>query len=285
MGRKCIGVKGRNVVRESSEEAPFSESAPYVLISDDDGSPLGSPSLSRTDPRSKSKTKGKQPVKPARRKTRAKNSKPKSPTPISIPKLSQVSPSVSVSRTLYSLGGRLTTPKDLERIRVKYNIPLSVRLRVPRKGKRPEHLHSDGVALHIDIFNLGLCLPLQPFFRKMFSEMQIVPGQLSLLNWRLLMGLEVLWLDVFEEDISYKDLKGLYQLKKLAGLSVGYFATWGVHGNLVRPDPLLKKSYRYGWFVAEDEWGRSIPAGNKVVHVQNFFNEDSKCLFFLLLFF
>ena len=107
----------------------------------------------------------------------------------------------------------------------------------------------------------------------------MLPGQLSLLCWRLLTGLEVLWLDIFGEDISYGDLRGFYQLKKPAGLSVAYFATWGVHGNLVRSDPLLKKGYRYGWFVAEGEWGRSIPSGNEVVHVRNFFNEDSMRFF------
>ena len=182
MGRKSVGVKGCNVVRESSEEAPFSKSAPYVSISDDNGSPSHSLSLSRTDPRSKSKAKGKKPIKPARRKTRAKNSRPKSPTPISIPKPSPVSPSVSISRTLYSLGGRPATPRDLKMIRAKYNIRHSVRLKVPRKGEFPEHPHSDGVVVHIDIFFLGLRLPLQPFFRKMFTKMQIAPRQLSLLS-------------------------------------------------------------------------------------------------------
>ena len=76
--------------------------------------------------------------------------------------------------------------------------------------------------------------------------------------------MEVLWLDVFEEDISYRDLRGLYQVKKPAGLFVAYFATWRVHGSLVRLDSLLKKGYRYGWFVAEGEWGRSIPVGMKL---------------------
>ena len=58
----------------------------------------------------------------------------------------------------------------------------------------------------------------------MFTEMQIAPGQLSLLGWILLMGLEVLWLDEFE-NTSYGDLRGLYQLKNPAGLSIAYFAT------------------------------------------------------------
>ena len=50
----------------------------------------------------------------------------------------------------------------------------------------------------------------------------------------------------------------------------------------MKPNPLLKKGYRYGWFVSEGEWGKSIPAGNEVVQVRNFFNEDSMCFFSLL---
>ena len=80
-----------------------------------------------------------------------------------------------VVRRLYSIGGRPATPRDLERVRDKYNIPHSVRLRVPRKGECPEHPHSDGIAFYIDLFDLGLRLPLQLFFRKMFTEMKIAP--------------------------------------------------------------------------------------------------------------
>ena len=51
MGRKTVVKKGRNVVRktgETSEEAPLSDSAPYISLSDDDGSHSASPKLSRT---------------------------------------------------------------------------------------------------------------------------------------------------------------------------------------------------------------------------------------------
>ena len=88
MGRKTVGKKGRNVVKESgesSEEAPLSDSAPHISLSDDDGSPSASPKLSRTKTSKKSKIKGKHPAKPAHRKTRAKASRPKSPVPVSIP--------------------------------------------------------------------------------------------------------------------------------------------------------------------------------------------------------
>lgn len=71
-------------------------------------------------------------------------------------------------------------------------MPPSVRLRVPHKGERPKCPKSDGINLHIDLFDLGLRFPLQPLFKKMFSDMKIAPEQLSLSGWRLLTGLEVL---------------------------------------------------------------------------------------------
>ena len=131
-GEKLLGKKGRNVVREpreTSEEAPLSDSAPYISLSDDDGSPSASPKLSRTKSSKKSKIKGKHPAKPAHRKTRAKTSRPKSHIPVSISEPPLISPSVSVARKPYALGGRLATPRDLERVRVKYHIHHSVHLR------------------------------------------------------------------------------------------------------------------------------------------------------------
>lgn len=69
MGKKKVEIKGHNVVRESGGNTPFSKSAHFVSISDDDGSLSGSPRLSQIDPTSISKPKGKQLVKPTRTKT------------------------------------------------------------------------------------------------------------------------------------------------------------------------------------------------------------------------
>lgn len=56
---------------------------------------------------------------------------------------------------------------------------------------------------------------------------------------------------MFGEDISQEDLKGLYQLKKPVGSFVAYFSPWGTYSTLVDVDPILKKDYKYGWFVAD----------------------------------
>ena len=151
---------------ETSEDAPLVDSVPYISLSDDDESPSVSPKLSRTKHSKKSKIKSKQPAKPAHRKTRAKNSRPKSPIPVNIPEPPLISPFISVARKLYALGGRPATLRDLERVRAKYNIHPSVHLRVPRKGERPEHPHSDGITLDIDHFELGLVYLFSHFLEK-----------------------------------------------------------------------------------------------------------------------
>lgn len=71
----------------------------------------------------------------------------------------------------------------------------------------------------------------------MFSYLGVAPGQLSLLRWRTLIGLQVLWLEELGRYIFIWELMGLYQLKKPKGSAIAYFSAWGDHGNLVRGIP------------------------------------------------
>ena len=81
---------------------------------------------------------------------------------------------------------------DLEQIRAKYTIPPFVQLRVPHVDERLKCPKSDEIALHIDIFDLELCMPLQPFYMRIFSYFGVAPVQLSLPGWKTLTGLHVL---------------------------------------------------------------------------------------------
>ncbi|KAH9735062.1 Endonuclease [Citrus sinensis] len=160
-------------------------------------------------------------------------------------------------------------------IRAKYNIPSSVQLRVPHVDERPECPKFDGIALHIDLFDLGLRLPLQPFYMRMFSYLGVAPRQLSLSGWRTLTGLHVLWLEVLKRDISVRELRGLYQFKNPKGPGVAYFSPWGDHGYIVEGNPALKKGYRKGWFVVEGRWGtETLGEKGNPVEVLNSFNAD-----------
>lgn len=84
---------------------------------------------------------------------------------------------------------------------------------------------------------IGLRLPLQPFYMRMFSYLGVAPGQLSLPGWRTLTGLHVLWLEVLKHDISVRELRGLYQFKKPKGPGIAYFSPWGDHSHIVEGNP------------------------------------------------
>lgn len=81
---------------------------------------------------------------------------PRPPLPPKGPK----SPSPITPKTYkpHSLRGRRATLSDLVLIRVKYNIPSEVELRVPRKDKTSERPSTTSIALHIDLFDFGLRL-------------------------------------------------------------------------------------------------------------------------------
>ena len=89
---------------------------------------------------------------------------------------------------------------------------------------------------------------------KIFSYWGVAPRQLSILGWRTLTSLYVLWLEVLRHDIFIRELRGLYQFKKPKGFAITYFSAWGDHDHIVEGDPALKKGYRKEWFVAEGGW-------------------------------
>lgn len=76
---------------------------------------------------------------------------------------------------------------------VKYDILPSIHLRVPNKNETLENIDKDGIALHIDPFDLGL--------------------RLSLPNYRVFIGFKCYGRSFLGEYYSPR-IRGLYQLKK-----------------------------------------------------------------------
>lgn len=203
MGKKSLRAKRPRGVESGSVGSPLAESPSYISINKDDRSP---PSVSNSGnsnsrpppPRSVSYSSprffGTRPTHHSKKSRTSSNPAVRVRSSDRVP----MSPSIPVSKygNLYSLGSRRATLGDLEQIRTKYNIPPSVQLRVPCVDERPECLLSDEIARHIDLFDLGVCLLLQPFYMRMFSYLRVAPRQLSLLGWRTLPGMQILWLQV-----------------------------------------------------------------------------------------
>lgn len=171
MGKKHTGpVRKRCAVGASRVDSPPAGSSSHISISEENRS---SPSTSgscnshselpppRSTPRVIPHFPSKRPT--PHPKTKGRSSKPKVPARSSDRSPKSLSATPLKSGNLYSLGTRRATLGDLKQIRAKYNIPPSVQLTVPYVDERPECPKSDGIALHIDLFDLGLCLPSNLF--------------------------------------------------------------------------------------------------------------------------
>lgn len=63
--------------------------------------------------------------------------------------------------------------------------------------------------------------------------------------------LRVLWSGLFGKDISLRELRAFYQLKKFEALSTTYFSTWATHKNFVEMDATFKNGYKYSCLVVD----------------------------------
>lgn len=173
MGKR-IGVKGRGLPVPDEGSSP-SYLVTHISISEDEDPPSGSPS-------GHSRASGSSPVahdshdsphlsQPSSSHHSRGKSQTHSPNIRAQPTGAIPEAFTPTPKTInpYSLRARRATSDDLKELRAKYHIPSSVHLRVPYEDERPEYPISKGVALHIDLFDLGLRLPLQPFFMRMFS--------------------------------------------------------------------------------------------------------------------
>lgn len=85
----------------------------------------------------------------------------------------------------------------------------------------------------------------------MFSHLRVTFGELSLPGRRVLNCFQVLWSGLFGRDISLRELRGFYQLKKFEALSTTYFSTSATHRNFVEMDATFKKGYKYACLVVD----------------------------------
>ncbi|GAY57017.1 hypothetical protein CUMW_176150 [Citrus unshiu] len=71
----------------------------------------------------------------------------------------------------------------------------------------------------------------------------------------------------FEEEVALGDIKELYQLKKPPLSASIYLTPWTSGKNLVTPIPALKKRFKHGWFIVDDDWASTVEFRGRVSHV------------------
>ena len=82
-----------------------------------------------------------------------------------------------------------TTVDELNNLRSRYGIPADIPFRAPGKKDTPSRPPRGYVTLFQDSFKLGMRCPLQPYFARILSGLNLAPGQLNPNGWRVLSGL------------------------------------------------------------------------------------------------
>ncbi|KAH9704334.1 hypothetical protein KPL70_011414 [Citrus sinensis] len=102
---------------------------------------------------------------------------------------------------------------ELADLRLRYNIPGEILLKVPGKNDTPSRPPRGYVTLFLESFRHGLRCPLQPYFARILNGLNLAPGQLNPNGWRVLSGLFILWDKCCQSEPTVDVVKHLYQLK------------------------------------------------------------------------
>ena len=73
----------------------------------------------------------------------------------------------------------MTTFDELHDLRVRYDIPDEITLKVPRKKDKPSRPPRGYVTLFLGSFKYGLRCPLQPYFVRILNGLNLALGQLN----------------------------------------------------------------------------------------------------------
>lgn len=101
----------------------------------------------------------------------------------------------------------------------------------------------------LTISSLVLGCPFNLLLRSCSLVSMSLLLNLLFLPWRSLMGCCMNWIELFKEEVFLRDIKGLYQLKKLYSLSLVYLTLWTSGNNPVTSVLALKNGFKHRWFI------------------------------------
>ena len=105
------------------------------------------------------------------------------------------------------------TVNNLDDLQARYDIPDDILLRILGKKDTPSRPPRAYVTLFLKSFKFGMRCPLQPYFARMLSGLNLTPGQLNPNRWRVLSCMFILWDRCCQNEPTIDEVKHLYQLK------------------------------------------------------------------------
>ena len=104
--------------------------------------------------------------------------------------------------------------KDENRIRNRFQFPLSVKVKIRNDDDRACHSYTDEVCFYEANFINGLRFPIQPFLRELFGHLMLAPTQLVPNLWGIVICCIVVWMSANDGDtIRMDEFLHLYRLR------------------------------------------------------------------------
>jgi hypothetical protein len=152
------------------------------------------------------------------------------------------------------------TEADLAVLRVKYQIPASVHLRVPGPNERANAPRFDELSLYVADFEAGLRLPFHPCIREVLWFLGLSPGQLLPNAWRILVSCSVLWAAATEDKARLTPEAFLYcHQVSMAAQGWWYFSRRDNTAPAIEGLPSANKRWKDKFFFLSGE-GWEFPA-------------------------
>ena len=153
--------------------------------------------------------------------------------------------------------------KDESRIRKRFQIPPSIKIRTPSASDRACSYSPDEVCFYKANFVSGLRFPIHPFIRDLFLRLKLAPTQLVPNLWRTVVCCIMIWMSTNEGDIlRVEKFLHFYRLgwSKLPGY--WEFKPWDKKSRLVFDSPSSLHEWKTNYFFMPGDGWEATPSEN-----------------------
>ncbi|KAL2499543.1 Uncharacterized protein Adt_25093 [Abeliophyllum distichum] len=130
--------------------------------------------------------------------------------------------------------------KDSTKLREAYRIPADIELILPGPNERACFLRRGCIALHLNAFVSGMCLPFHPMLRRILRAYDLASTQVTSNGWSQI---------VEAEEVTEEERQG-------GGSRVVLLLSLGSHKPLVTGCPSSIKQWKESWFWVSGNWQR-----------------------------
>ena len=153
--------------------------------------------------------------------------------------------------------------KKEKRIRDRFQLYPSVRIRIPDNDDRACHSYSNEVCFYEANFVSGLRLPIHLFIRELFFRLQLAPTQFIPNSWRIVVCYMVIWMFANDRDaIRIDEFLYVYCLRWSKTPGYWEFKPWDRSSRLALDSPSSFRNWKTSFFFVSGVGYETVPCEN-----------------------